>query len=153
MRRSGTITLLAVLVGCFAGAAPAGQIELNLQAVLADTHQQDTVSALVYLSDRVDLAGLEMQLERGDGTLRHRHEVVVTALRARAETTQAQLLAHLETLTQAGTLTSYQPFWIANCVRIEATPAAIQAPRDWARTSRATMASAESANQARCSQG
>ena len=55
-----------MLVGCFAGAAQAGQVELNLQAVMAGTAQHDTVSALVYLSDRVDLPALEKQLERGD---------------------------------------------------------------------------------------
>jgi subtilisin family serine protease len=127
MRRLGTTATLAVLIGSLAGATQAGEIELNLQAVMAGTGQHETVSALVYLSDRVDLAVLEQQFARGDRTLRHRHEVVVTALRERAAATQPPLQAFLDSFRQAGTVTSYQPFWIANCIRVEATPAAIEA--------------------------
>jgi subtilisin family serine protease len=126
MRRTGIILAVAVCVGCFVGTSHAGEIELNLEAVLAGTGPGETVSALVYLADHVNLAELEQQLERGDGTLRHRHEVVVTALQQRAAATQTALLARLDGLSQAGTVTSYQAFWVANCVQIQATPAAIR---------------------------
>jgi subtilisin family serine protease len=126
MKRPSIIVALAVCVGCLASATRGGEIELNLQAVLARTGERDTASALVYLSDQVDLAALEEQFARGHATLGHRHEVVVTALQQRAAATQTDLLGRLEELTQSGAVASYQAFWIANCVQIEATPAAIK---------------------------
>ena len=84
MRHPGIVAALAVLISGFVGATQAGEIELNLQAVLARTGGTDTVSALVYLSDRVDLTTLEDEIQRGDGTRGQRHEVVVTALLERA---------------------------------------------------------------------
>ena len=126
MRRLGTLAALVALVGIFGGVTQAGEIELNLQAVMAGADQRDTVSTLVYLSDQVDLQAIEKQLLRTDGTLQQRHELVVTSLQQRALLSQSNLLDKLETLQAAGNVTAYEPFWISNCVRVDATPAAIK---------------------------
>ncbi len=127
MRRLATIAILAALVGGVAGSATAGTIEPNLQAILSRAGDQEVVSALVYLSDRVDIDALTEQLNRGTPTLRQRHEVVVTSLQERAAATQGALLAELAALKAQGTVKGFHAFWIANCIRVEATPAAIKA--------------------------
>ena len=126
MRRLGTLAALVALVGVFGGVTQAGEIELNLQAVMAGAGQRDTVSTLVFLSDQVDLQAIDKQLQRTDGNLQQRHELVVTSLQQRALTTQRSLLEKLATLQSVGSVAAYEPFWISNCVRVDATPAAIE---------------------------
>ncbi len=127
MRRLTTIAILAALLDGAAGAAVAGTIEPNLQAILSAAGAQDRVSALVYLSDRVDVDVLAKQLDRAEATLRLRHETIVTSLQERAAATQGNLLTQLDALATKGLVRDYRPFWIANCVRVDATPAAIKA--------------------------
>jgi subtilisin family serine protease len=127
MRRVASVTVLATLIGAATATSQAGTIEPNLQAILSGARGQETVSALVYLSDRVDVDALDEQLDSGKATLRLRHEIVVTSLQERAAATQGNLLTQLDALQAKGLVQDYQPFWIANCVWVDATPVAIRA--------------------------
>jgi len=127
MKRLATIAALAALLGGAAGSSLAGTIEPNLQAVLATAGDQETVSALVYLADRVDVDALTQQLDQQKATRKVRHEVVVTSLQERAAATQGNLLAELKALEAQGQVSRFRAFWIANCIRVDATPAAIKA--------------------------
>ena len=77
MRRLASVIVLATLVGGAASANQAGTIEPNLEAILSGARGQETVSVLVYLSERVDVDALDEQLDGGKATLRLRHEIVV----------------------------------------------------------------------------
>ena len=116
------LTITALLVG----PAWAGDVDLNLQAAVAAANDHETVSALVYLADGVDVKELHNQLNAAAPSIAQRHEAVVTTLRQRAELTQPALLSELERLAHEGEVAFYQSFWIANCVRVDATPAVIK---------------------------
>jgi len=114
----------AVLV---AGAtwALAGSVDPGLQQILAGKTPEDTVSALVYLRDTVNLSSLTAQLNQERASARRRHEVVVRALQAKAQTTQGRLLELLEGLQSAGRIQGFEPFWVDNSIRVDGPPAEI----------------------------
>ena len=118
--------LVLAITGLLGGAALAGEVDLNLQAAMAGASSDQMVSVLVYLNDRVDLRALNGRLDAAGPTLAQRHETVVTTLRQQAEQAQPDLIAALEELTDEGSVSFYQRFWIANCVRVDATPAVIK---------------------------
>lgn len=99
----------------------AGEIDPNLQDVMDESPPGTMISALVYLVDRVDLGALNDQLTDQRVTRRDRHERVVLALRDRARASQIDLLQRLDKLQDAGDVASYEAYWIANAVRVEAT--------------------------------
>jgi len=120
------LLIALVLLGLPGVAARSGMIEPNLEATLQATAPDEAVSTLVYLLDRVDLDGLSRQLDRERATLQRRHEVVVRTLQARAAATQPDLLAYLEQQMLAGAVADFQPFWVGNIIRVDATPAVIR---------------------------
>ena len=131
MKQLVMIAILAALAGGMTSAAIAGTMDPNLEAVLNETGDQEVLSVLVFLVDQVDLPVLTEQLERdGRPTRQRRHEVVVTSLQQRAAATQGDLMTRLEAFTTEGTVQGYHAFWIANCIRVEATKPAIKAIAD-----------------------
>ena len=124
MKRLIVLTTLATLF--VAPSVYAGEMDPTLSAVLSKTPARDTVSALVYLSDQVDLKQIDVSLRSSMATLRARHESVVTALQIRAAETQSGVITQLEALQASGDVSSFTPLWISNCLRVEGTPAAIE---------------------------
>ncbi len=121
------VGMVALLLGAAFSSAGAGVIEPGLQSVLDSMKPDETISVLVYLQDRVDLAELNSVLDASRVTLKDRHEVVVTTLQDRASATQASVLTAVEGFRANGAISKVQPFWVANCFRLDATPAVIQA--------------------------
>jgi subtilisin family serine protease len=117
---------LAVLWAPIAGSGFAGTIDPGLEQILASRSTSETISTLVYLNDAVDLDGLTATLDRERASLQRRHELVVRALQDEARSTQGPLLAHLDRLKAAGRISSFEPFWIANLVRVDAPPSVIE---------------------------
>jgi bacillopeptidase F len=78
------------------------------------------ISALVYLTDHVDLAETSHQLDLQRATRKTRHETVVRALQSRAAATQAGLTAHLQGLLAQGRVKRFDTFWIGNIIRVDA---------------------------------
>jgi bacillopeptidase F len=115
----------AVLVSSAAWAS-AGSIDPGLQQFLATQAPDARVSTLVYMQDMVDLDALTARLDQEQASLRRRHEVVVRALQEKAQATQAPLLAELAQMQSDGRVQSFESFWIANAVRVDAPAAQIE---------------------------
>ncbi|HUU95362.1 MAG TPA: S8 family serine peptidase [Phycisphaerae bacterium] len=98
----------------------AAAIEPNLERILAQTPADQTLSVLVFLSEQVNLDAITAQMDARRATLRERHETVVFALQATAAATQGNLLTHLNALQQCGRIEEFQPFWVANSIRVDA---------------------------------
>ena len=96
-------------------------IDPDLERILAQTPADQALSVLVFLSEQVNLDAITAQMDAQRATLRERHETVVHALQATAAATQGDLLTHLNALQQDGRIEEFQPFWVANCIRVDAT--------------------------------
>ena len=120
MKQSPFAMLLAVLSA--AGMLRAGEIDSDLAAKLQRADANDVMSVLVYLDDRVDPSVLTQQLDARKAPTAERHETVVRALRQKAQATQPQLVAHLDQLKSDGSIVDFEPFWIANMIRVDAVP-------------------------------
>jgi subtilisin family serine protease len=106
--------------------ALAGDIDPRLEQVLQATPADQPVSVLVFLGEQVDLDAISTQMDTERATLRRRHETVVRALQQTARATQGALLARLTELQADGSIRGLQPFWVANCLGVEADKAVIE---------------------------
>lgn len=122
MFRVTLIAGLCVLLMNGAPPAPAATIDNELQAVLSTAPADQSVSVLVYLADRVDVASLDESFTRQRSPLQVRHEVIVRALQEKALGTQGEFIAYLNSRKAAGAVKEFTPFWIVNAVAVEATP-------------------------------
>ncbi len=121
---------LAVFGGAIAlalGSTHAGLIDTDLDTILAQTAEDGTVSALVYMVDQVDTDALTDQLDGQRATLRQRHETVVLALQDLAQTLQRDVILQLDGLKSEGAIVDYKAHWIGNIIRVDGTPDAIRA--------------------------
>ncbi len=108
------------------GAARAGKLDPNLEQLLAAAPAGQPLSTLVFLNDQVDLGAIAAQMDRERATLRCRHETVVRSLQQVAEAAQRDLVARLKELQADGQIERLQPFWIANCIRVDAVREVIE---------------------------
>lgn len=131
LKRKGSAAALAVSAGCVA-AVQAGTIDVGLEEVLDQLNPNDKqpLSVLVYLEDQLDTQAITEVLDMDRAPLNERHFAVVTALRDVAQQTQADLLGELDAMRRAGLVVRYEPFWIANCVRVDGDPAALASLAD-----------------------
>jgi len=106
--------------------ALAGDVDPGLEQVLQATAADQPVSVLVFLGEQVGLNGITAQMDAERATLRRRHETVVLALQQTAQATQGDILARLRELQADGRIGDFQPFWIANCLRVDADQAVIE---------------------------
>ena len=104
----------------------AGNIDDDLYYTLATRDAGETVSALIYLMNTVNLDAVNAVLDAEGATMQRRHEVVVRALQEKAAATQPALLAELARLRAAGRIVSYQSFWIVNAVQVEAAKGVLE---------------------------
>jgi len=107
------------------GVARAGEIAPGLAAQLAATDPAEPVKAMVFLRDRVDVAGLDLALRLEKATLASRHARVLHTLQDHARRTQTDLLAALATERAGGRVLGFTPHWLVNGVVVVATPAAL----------------------------
>lgn len=108
------------------GFVNAGSIEPNLTHLLAQTPGDGTVSALLYLSDRVVIDALDTELAAGRASRGERNARVVGALQLRAAATQGALLERLRQMRRTDEVSSFQPLWIVNAIRVDGRPGAIE---------------------------
>ena len=106
--------------------AIAGEIDSDLQSILESAAPEQVVSVLVYLDDRVNLSAITHEMDNRNATLRLRHEVVVRALQEKATATQGDLIARLSLMEANGKIEDFNPFWVANAIRVDATKAEIE---------------------------
>jgi bacillopeptidase F len=125
MHRVATLAGLSLLL--MTGTVTAGQVDGALAEVLAAKTPDEVVSTLVFLSAQSDHVAITRAMDANRASLRVRHESVVRSLRETANATQPDLLRHLEQRRAAGAVASFRPFWVANAVRVDATPDEIRA--------------------------
>ena len=126
MKRTVLLFGLVVLAVGAGSAAFAGEIELGLQNTLAQTPADQAVSCVVFMSDRVDLVALNARMNWIMADRWLRHKVVVETLQAKADQTQGDLIAYLESQQEAGTVESFKSFWIINVIAFDAVPEVIE---------------------------
>jgi len=99
-------------------------IDNNLVEQMETVGPKGTVSALVYVDNQVDIKALSDSIANANMRFVDRHQLVVETLQTTALGSQGKLIETLETLRG---IASFEPFWITNAIRVEATPSAIQA--------------------------
>jgi subtilisin family serine protease len=107
-------------------AASAGSLNDDLAQMLANTSPDATVSALVYLQNAVDVVQLDTLMQAERMSLQQRHELVVRELQERAQSTQGPLIQELKRLLADGKIKSFTAYWIADMIRVDATPGVIR---------------------------
>ncbi|MHC1738629.1 MAG: S8 family serine peptidase [Ignavibacteriaceae bacterium] len=101
-------------------------VSTRLQTALANSEADEYVRGLILLRDQVDILGLDAQLYEEKATLQDRAFRVITALQEKAASTQGNLIAFIEANLASKKIFSYQTFWIANMIMIEAKPEIFQ---------------------------
>ena len=101
----------------------AAEIDGSLQRAMDAAKSGDTVRALLYLHDQLDVDALEAQFNAERATRAHRHQIVVDTLRATAELTQRDLL---DSIMGMDDVVGHRAFWISNLVQVEATVPALR---------------------------
>lgn len=119
--RYGKALAGAIAVSMCSGSLLAGEIDRGLEEVFDASEPNEVISALAYLWEQGDIEALKLQLDEARVSRAQRVREVVTALQTTAELTQGNLTAQLEGMTAKGQVAHYQPFWVANVVRIDAT--------------------------------
>ena len=97
------------------------KISPELQAEM-DAAPQDFHPALLMLSSQVDVPALELDFRRRNASLETRSYELITALQAKAEETQPELLSKLNNMPG---VTNIQPYWIMNAIFLDATAEAL----------------------------
>ncbi|MFQ6104523.1 MAG: S8 family serine peptidase [Candidatus Glassbacteria bacterium] len=118
MKRVGVLTLTLFFYA--AAGASAGYITPDLDAQLSKLSDDDFISTIVMLPDQVDIEALSEELNGLHATRAYRHEMVIRALRQKAEDTQGDLISHLESGASSGQVREYRELWIANMIVVEA---------------------------------
>lgn len=118
MKRMVTMsTALAAVM--MTGSVFAGDVDPGLQAAFDRATPNETVSALLYMQEQLDAAGINKAMDAKNATRAERHELVVRQLQAMADRTQGNLDAKLAQLKATGRINDYQTFWVANIVRVD----------------------------------
>lgn len=102
------------------------RIDLGLEDVFNISAPDEIVSALIFLWDQGDIKQLNEALHAERARLDIRNREVVNTLMDTAAITQDDLLDRIEELYQQGRVDDYQSFWIANVIRVDATPAVLR---------------------------
>ncbi|MCH7526237.1 MAG: S8 family serine peptidase [Planctomycetes bacterium] len=126
MFRKVQVAGLAIALGCVAVPAFAATIDDELAALLREAPNDQVISALVFLEDRVDVNELDRQLTAQRTPRQARHEIVVRSLQEKADAAQRELLTYLTSRKAAGTVKDFTPFWIDNSIAVEALPVEIR---------------------------
>jgi len=108
------------------GFAYAGDLDQALKDVLQVTPPDGTVSTLVYLQEQLDTDMVNRDMDLANASLATRHEVVVTELQMIAHNTQGPILTRLDALMDTGQVSDFESYWVANIIRVDATPNVIR---------------------------
>ncbi len=128
MKRITILMALLLLSGVLAPLAPAtatpmAMVEVSLQGRLLTATPGERIPALILLRERVDWSDLYPQLIALGR--RARHELAVRTLQQTAGRTQGPLLRYLDRQSRLGNVDRVKPFWVANVIAVEATPAVL----------------------------
>ncbi len=96
------------------------EVSTRLLRALQNSNPTDYIKGFIYLRDQVDIVGLDEQMYAEKVSLEERAYTVITKLQQKAEATQGNLLRYLEAKMAERKVFSFQSFWIANMIQIEA---------------------------------
>lgn len=88
-----------------------------LLAQVIESEPSDPIRYIVYLEESVDVKQVTQHIEDEE----IRHTVLVEQLQQTANQSQAALLNEMDSLQQAGSITTYRSLWIINAVATEGT--------------------------------
>lgn len=119
---------IAIASACLfmCGTLSAGEIDQGLEEVFDLSEPGEVISTLVYLWDQADITAIKLQHDAERSPLAQRNADVVKALQETAQLTQAAVLQELTQRRAAGEVESFEPFWIANIIRVDATEPVIR---------------------------
>jgi subtilisin family serine protease len=106
---------LAMLAGS-SEAAHLNKLSPGLEVRLRSASADESVTAVVFLRERADIGTLDQELRNSGATRAYRHRVIIEALRAAAERSQASWTADLDRAVAAKRASSYRFHWIVNAV-------------------------------------
>ncbi|MHC5114383.1 MAG: S8 family serine peptidase [Planctomycetota bacterium] len=107
-------------------AANAGEIDPALADILMTTPGDEVVSTIVYLVDQADLTNSVRDLEAVGATPDVWNTTMIGQLHGLAQATQGDLVATLTDLRDQGRVERFDPYWVANMIRVDATPAELE---------------------------
>jgi subtilisin family serine protease len=106
--------------------AQAGNIDPDLENIIAKSDAEQTITVLVFLSDQVDLKGITSDLNAQKASRSLRHETVIRALRDKASFSQYDIIKFLEVMRTGGELDGFRTYWIVNAIAVDAAKEAIE---------------------------
>lgn len=115
-------TTLAITLASTSTVMAEAEIDTPLQDAMRAAAPGESVRALLYLHDQLDVDALESQFNAERATRAHRHFIVVETLQATAAATQGELLAAIKGMND---VSNHHAFWISNIVQVEATVEAL----------------------------
>lgn len=121
MRKKRLFLTASIATGVLCLPAHAGAIDGGLEQVLHAAEEGEVISALVFLWDQGDIDALAAEHRAERVPFARRNEEVVRTLRDTAEVTQARLRQELAVRRDQGTVATFEPYWIANVIRVDAT--------------------------------
>jgi len=113
------ISLLLITAAVLLG----GAIQPQLQQEMASSFDTDLIPVFILVQGELDTEWIEAAT--ADMTREERQQFVVAALQDRAATSQAPVLAQLDTYGDDN-VTNLHPLWLANSIFCEATPMVIR---------------------------
>ncbi len=113
-------TALALVVFAFTTGIEAGTFSSDFNQFAADNQSKDVISAVITMSDRVDLEALKAELYAQKADRREWHETVVRALQDKATVAQADFIASLDEMVKQGKVENYRSFWLGNLIVVTA---------------------------------
>ena len=101
--------------------AQAGTYSPDFDSYLAQSQSDDKITAIITMTDRVDLEVLKEELYNRKADRQEWHETVITALQDKATKTQIDVNVKLDKLAKQGLVSSYKNMWLGNMIIVTAT--------------------------------
>jgi subtilisin family serine protease len=114
-----TFLLLALLSST---AFSQAEVSTRLTNALRNSGPNEYLKVFVYLEDQVDIEALNRKLYAENASLERRAYEVITALQQKAEVSQPALLQFMQQNYSEAAVFSYESYWIANMILVEAKP-------------------------------
>ncbi len=100
-------------------AAFGGNVDSELEAMVAKAEQSELFPTLIFMTDQLDVRAMKHQHNLISATRAQRHFDVITALREIATVSQPDLLAELADAQARGEIGIFRGYWIANMIWAE----------------------------------
>ncbi len=103
----------------------AGQVSTELSQRLSLASPNENIATLLFLKEQYDVTEPGAQARFKKSSLQATHKLLIEELRHLAEDNQSAIIEQIESGIQSGRVQSYEPYWIANALKVVATPSYI----------------------------